>query len=151
MAITIQGVRLGDIREEHCSLFSAVDRFCELYTGIESLWHEAFNGLSDAEIFDIIDRALYTGEPDESRWEYLPFDFLNNTGEMFDTCKTFIVRRSGRLVHILYQQFRDDTRGSASCSVDSFQRVAANFVRWFNAQVPAIARHRDDIQPESSL
>ena len=27
MAIDIQGVRLGDIRENHCSLFHAVDRF----------------------------------------------------------------------------------------------------------------------------
>jgi hypothetical protein len=140
MAITIQGVRLGDIREDHCSLFHAVDRFRELYPAIENLWDEAFGDLSDAEIFNVIDEARYTGEPDEGRSCYLQFDFLTNTGEQFDSCKTFIVCRPGGTVHVLYLQLQDAFRGSASCSVDSFRRVSANFVRWFDEQVAAAPR-----------
>ena len=48
MAIDIHGVRLGDIRENHCSLFHAVDRFRQVYPRIESLWAESFDGLSNA-------------------------------------------------------------------------------------------------------
>src|SRR5688572_26437867 len=104
MAIDIQGVRLGDIRENHCSLFFAVNRF-RLYREIESLWAESFDGLSDVEIFALID-THYTGEPCEE--SYTPCDFLTNTGEQFDDAKTFIVCRPGGRVHILYQ-LRDGT------------------------------------------
>ncbi len=131
MAIDIQGVRLGDIREYHCSLFHAVDRFRQVYPRIESLWAESFDGLSDVEIFALID-TRYTGEPCEE--DYSPCDFLTNSGEQFDDAKTFIVCRPDGHVHILYQ-LRDGTIGSASCSASSFREVAEAFVCWFDEQV----------------
>jgi hypothetical protein len=138
MAIDIQGVRLGDIRENHCSLFHAADRFRQLYPIIVTLWEESFTGLSDAEIFSIIDHARYTGEPIEGGPDYTPFDFLTNTGEQFDDAKTFIVCRPDGRAHILYQ-LRDGTLGSVSCPVDSFRHVAESFVRWFDDQVRTVA------------
>ena len=135
MAIDIQGVRLGDIRENHCSLFHAADRFREVYPHIESLWAESFDGLSDAEIFALID-TRYTGEPCEE--DYSLFDFLTNTGEQFDDAKTFIICRPDGQVRILYQ-LRDGTIGSASCSTSSFREVAEAFVCWFDEQVRATA------------
>ena len=138
MALDIQGVRLGDIRENHCSLFHATDRFRELYPVIETLWDESFNGLSDAEIFGLIDRARYTGEPAEHGPDYQPFDFLTNAGEQFDDAKAFIVCRPDRRVYILYQ-LRDDTFGSASCSAQTFRSVANAYVHWFDEQVRATA------------
>jgi len=134
MALDIQGVRLGDIRETHCSLFHATNRFRELYPTIESLWDESFIGLSDAEIFGLIDRAIYTGEPVEGAPGYRCFDFLTNTGEQFDDVKSFIFCRPDGRVHILYQ-LRDGTAGSASCLAALFRNVAEAFVRWFEEQV----------------
>ena len=134
MAIDIQGFRLGDIRETHCSLFAAVNRF-RLYPEIESLWAEAFDGLSDVEVFALID-TRYTGEPCEE--DYSPCDFLTNSGEQFDDAKTFIICRPSGRVHILYQ-LRDGKIGSASCSASSFRKVAKDFVCWFDEQVRTIA------------
>ena len=65
MAIDIQGVRLGDIRENHCSLFHATDQFRKLYPSVETLWDESFASLSDAEIFAAVDRALYLADESE--------------------------------------------------------------------------------------
>lgn len=133
MAIDIQGVRFGDIRENHCSLFHATDQFRGLCRSIETLWDESFANLSDAEIFAAVDHALYISDECDAE-RYGRFDFLTNTGEQFDDAKTFIICRPDGRVHILYQ-LRDDTIGSASCSVESFRRVAAAYVQWFDEQV----------------
>jgi hypothetical protein len=149
MAIDVQGVRLGDIRENHCSLFHAVDCFRQAFAVIERLWDESFASLSDAEIFGLIDHALYIGEPTGSGPAYSRFDFLTNTGEQFDDAKTFIICRPEGRVHILYQ-LRDGTFGAASCSVSSFREVAESFVRWFDEQVRTIAPPYFPVEPLSS-
>ena len=133
MCIHIQGVQLGDIRENHCSLFDATDQFRQRYPSIETFWDESFAGLTDAEIFATLDHALYLGE--ESGWErYGRFDFLTNSGEQFDDSKTFIICRPEGRVHILYQ-LRDDTLGSGSCSAQTFRSVAEAYLPWFDGQV----------------
>jgi len=140
MCIHIQGTVLGDIRENHCSLFGAAHRFRELPSSIETLWDERFAGRSDVEIFGILDRALYQDHGEsleemkaESR-RLGQYKFLNNEGEQFDDFKSFIICRPAGLVHVLYQ-LRDDTLGSASCRVESFRNVAESFVQWFDEQV----------------
>ena len=137
MSIDIQGVRLGNIHEKHCSLFHAADRLRDLPPTIAELWEEAFNGLSDAEIFAVVDEALYRAST--GNWaRYGRFDFLTNTGEQFDNLKTFIVCRPDQRISILYQ-LPDDKLGAASCSAQSFQNTSASFVRWFDKQVRIIA------------
>jgi len=138
MAIDIQGFRLGDIRENHCSLFHAADRFRELHSTVTTLWDESFAGLSNSEIFGLFDHACYTGDPAAGGPGFSSFDFLTNTGEHFDDVKTFIVCRPEGRVHILYQ-LRDGTLGSESCPVESFRTVAESFVRWLDEQVRTIA------------
>jgi hypothetical protein len=132
LAMDIQSVRIGDIRENHCSLFHSVDCFRNTLAIIESLWDETFNGLSDLEIFHVLNRALY--DCDESSDTFLPFDFLTNTGEHFDDAKTFIICRPSARLHILYQ-WNDETIGSASCSLESFRHTTRAFVAWFDHQV----------------
>jgi hypothetical protein len=146
MAIDIDGIRLGDIRENHCSLFHAVGRFREVCPRIENLWDESFDGLSDAEIFAVIDYACYKGDPSDCEVDYTPFDFLTNTGEQFDDAKTFIVCRPVGHVHVLYQ-LRDGRIGSASCSPDSFRRAAEPFIRWFDEQVRSTAPPYYHVEP----
>ena len=144
--IHIQGTRLGDIRANHCSLFHATDCFRELIglpmqarggRRTETLWDETFRGLDDTEIFRLIDHALFTGEPSEQGEKYAPFDFLTNTGEMFNGTKTFIACSPDGRVRILYQ-LRDGSIGSGIFSVESFQTVANGFVSWFDEQLRSI-------------
>jgi len=96
--------------------------------------HDSFAGLSDAEVFGLIDREIYTGEVSESGPGYAACDFLTNTGEMFDGTKTFIIFRPPDRIHILFR-LRDGTFGSASCSVPIFRRVVDDYVSWFEEQV----------------
>lgn len=133
MAVEIQGVRLGDIRENHCSLFGATDRFRELNQVIETLWDDSFAGLSHVEIFNLLDNALYLGEPDLVK-AYFRFDFLTNTGEMFDNYKSFIACSPEGRVHVLYKKPSDET-GAVSCSVQTFSLVADSYVSWFDEQI----------------
>jgi hypothetical protein len=137
MCIEVQGAWIGDIHETHCSLFHAVDRFRVLSTTIQTLWDDAFIGLSDVEIFAALDNALYkVGRRD---WErFGRFDFLTNAGEQFDDTKTFIVCRPDGHVHVFYQ-FRDGRIGSSSCRVDSFRNAARSFVVWLDDQVRTVA------------
>ena len=116
ISIEVQGVRLGDILENHCSLFHVVDRFRELIVSIAIQWDERFTGLSDLGIFKFHDQALYLGE--ESRWEsYGKFNFLTNAGESFDGFKTFIVCRPDEQVQILCQS-RNGVFCSMCCHMD---------------------------------
>ncbi|MDZ4401712.1 hypothetical protein [Prosthecobacter sp.] len=145
MAIVVQGVELGDIRENHCSLFHAADRLRELPPIIGNFWDESFDGLSDAEIFAVVDQALY-GSDDSNAERYRRFDFLTNTGEQFDDSKTFIVCRPDGRVHILYQ-LRDDTSGSACCLAQTFRQAAESFVCWFDEQVRTTAPPYYPVEP----
>jgi hypothetical protein len=145
MCIHVQGVQLGDICENHCSLFHATDQFRKLYLCVETLWDESFVGLTDTEIFAVVDHALYLGE--ESEYErFGRFDFLTNTGEQFDDAKTFIVCRPHGQVHILYQLL-DNTFGSGSCSADSFRSVIGAYVPWFETQVRNTAAPVSPVNP----
>ena len=49
MCIHVQGVAVGDIRENHCSLFHATDRIRVVAAGFDSLWDDSFSGRSDEE------------------------------------------------------------------------------------------------------
>jgi hypothetical protein len=59
MCIHIQGTVLGNLGEDHCSLFDAVGRFRELANNIETLWNKRFTYLSDSEVFYDLDSALF--------------------------------------------------------------------------------------------
>lgn len=157
LAIHIQGNRLGKIRENHCSLFHATDRFRTLL-GLSSadrphrivtLWENGFASLSDFEIFTAIDRELYSSAPTNNRTRYADFDFLTNTGEMFDGVKTFLVCRPAGAVHILYR-LADGSFGSGSCSIRTFRSVAEAYVRWFDETVRTTAPPYFPVDPGAS-
>jgi hypothetical protein len=146
MALSIQGIRLGNIRDNHCSLHLVTERFRELLPTIESLWSGSFEGLTNREIFALIDRELYIDAPTKNRPHYARFDFLTNAGEMFDESKTFILCRPDGRVEILYQ-LRDDTFGSGACSAETFRSVAAAYVQWYDEQARAAAGPYFPINP----
>jgi hypothetical protein len=132
--VHLQGTSLGDIDEAHCSLFHATNRFRELAGTIDSLWDESFSGLSDGEIFALLDRELYAEESTGNRPHYQRFDFLTNTGEMFNRWKTFIACDPMGRVHILCQ-VNNGTSASGTCDVQTFRAVAEAYVQWFDEQI----------------
>jgi hypothetical protein len=138
MCIHIQGVPVGDIRSNHCSLFHPTDRVREVAARLELLGDDSFAGVSDSEVFGLIDRGIYTGERSEDGPSYAACDFLTNTGEMFDGSKTFIIFRPPDRVHILYR-LGENSVGSGSCSDQTFRAVAEAYVGWFEEQVRTTA------------
>jgi hypothetical protein len=135
----IRGVSVGDIRDNHCSLFAVTDCFRRFSDRIDRLWTESFAGLSDTEVFRLIDRDIYSDDPPSDLGSgFWDFNFLTNSAEMFDGTKTFIFCDPEGLVHILYC-FRDDTFGSGTCSVEAFRTVADAYARWFDEQVRTTA------------
>ena len=131
----INGVAVGDIRDNHCSLFAITDRIRRVSETITQLWTEDFDGLSDAKIFHLIDRDIYTDHPPLNIETSLgECDFLTNSAEMFNGTKTFIICSPDSIVHLLYR-LRDDTIGSGHCSVQTFRSVAYAYVHWFDEQV----------------
>jgi hypothetical protein len=137
MCIHIQGVQLGDIRENHCSLFHAADRCRELCPSIETLWDDSFAGLSDSEIYAAVEHDYRVA--DNSDWErFGRFYFLTFAGEPFDGYNIMAVCRPDRRVQIIYS-LPDDTFGSAFCSIESFRHAADSFVLWFDEQVRTVA------------
>jgi len=145
ISIVIQGLRLGDIRENHCSLFHAVSQIRDVYPAIESFWDESFTGLSDAEIYAAVEHDYRVA--DNSDWERLGrYYFLTFAGEPFDGFNIMVVCPPGEHVRILYS-LPDDTFGAASCSVHSFKQVAESFVLWFDEQVRTTAPPYFPINP----
>lgn len=136
ICIVIQGVTLGDIRENHSSLFHAVSRIREVYPVIETFLDESFTGLSDAEIYAAVEHDYRVAE--NSDWERFRFYFLTFVGEPFDGFNIMVVRPPGECVRILYS-LPDDTFGTAVCSVQSFKHVSESFVQWFDEQVRTTA------------
>jgi hypothetical protein len=139
LCVHIGGMQIGDIRDNHCSLFPVTHRFRQLSEGIENLWSEWFRGLSDAEVFRLIDSDIYSDNPPSDLGVgFSSCDFLTNSAEMFDGTKTFIFCDPKGSVHILYR-LRDDSFGSGSCSVQTFRNVANTYVEWLDEQVRTIA------------
>ena len=122
------------------SLFDAVGCFRELANIIGTLWDKRFLDLSDAEVFNDLDSALFQDhgqslEKMKADWNTLgKYVFLTNSGEQFDDSKTFIICRPEGFVRVLYK-LRDDKFGSLSCGVMSFRTAAKAFVAWFDEQV----------------
>jgi hypothetical protein len=140
MCLHVAGATMGDLAEEHCSLFHAVERICELGKTVDSLWDERLSGHTDAEIFAWLDHELYTGESAATSSSNLAqFDFLTNTGEQFDASKSFIYCRPGGAVHILFDG-RDGIFNSVVCESSEFRRQALDLEVWFSQQTKSGAQ-----------
>src|SRR5687768_3918116 len=107
MALHVCNTIVGDITEKHCGLGDAAERLRKILLSDGPFWDPSFASLADAEIFALIDRALYIdhGQSDaqvhEDAERYGRFDLLTNAGEQFDGYKTFIFKDAGGDVGIL--------------------------------------------------
>ena len=62
MCIHIQSKTIGNVDEQDCSLFHAVERIVEAAQKLPSLWDVRFTQHTDEEIFSWLDALLYSGE-----------------------------------------------------------------------------------------
>lgn len=133
MRIFIQGISIGDIEEQHCSLFHAVERIGEVAEALPTLWETRFSQHTEEEIFSWLDAILFSGEISEVGEDNIHrFIFLTNTGELFDDVKTFIISPPNGSVRILF--LKNDKFGSATCQAPTYVSVAASLGHWFKEQ-----------------
>ncbi len=133
MRIFFQGISIGEIEEQHCSLFHAVERISEVAKALPTLWDTRFSQHTDEEIFSWLDAILFSGEiSDTDEKNIHRFDFLTNTGEQFDDSKTFIVSCPDGNVRILF--VKEGKFGSATCQASTYLSVAASLYHWFKEE-----------------
>jgi hypothetical protein len=144
MCVYCHGLRLGDPTDPHCGMAGAADGFRRLATELlDSLWHPAFDGLSDQDLWNFLDARLYGYHGDvaiddgrtleQTRADsntFNKFDFLTNWDEMFDGHKAFLLCPPGGPVRILCRQFPADVGLRVDVSKAGVIRAATDFLRW---------------------
>jgi hypothetical protein len=139
ICIHVQGVAFGDVTEEHCCLDHTFEALHNLATSVDRLWDKAFDGLTDYEIFDVLDTAMYRDvgqsldamQMDWSR--YAHFNFLTNWGEQFDGAPKAFILRSPSGIQVLWRD-ASGTQQSLGISIDSFTRVTHDAHEWYKEQ-----------------
>ena len=139
MCVFVGGLRLGNLQEEHCSLFHAVERIAEVAGSLPQLCDARFSATEPEVVFAYLDRELYVGH-ERSAENLHRFDFLTNTGEQFEGEKSFVYVQSDGNVRILMQR-GDGPVTSAACDPASLRHVAAELVVWFHRQVQPTGVH----------
>ena len=142
MSVFCAGLELGDFSERYCGLFSAFHEFNALSRQLETLWHPSFEGKSDEEILDLLDRAIW-GYPGDARTSgqiqddaavFARFMFLTDWGEQFDGVRrNFIVSNSGT-TRVLGRSIGPGT----STSNTSIHTAVAGFASWYRQQEIAL-------------
>lgn len=153
MRIWCEGTEIGDYSDEHCGLFDAYAGFRELRELLAWNWMSEFNGLSDKDLWDFLDGALfgYHGDVeipdsrtvDECRadWvRYGKFSFLTNWGEQFDkNGKSFIVCRPDGIVRILNRSLGNSSDFSSEVPLAEAIEAIQKFIDWFQSESARLA------------
>lgn len=145
MRIWCQDIAIGDITNPYCGLYGSYLGFRELRTALPSLWLPEFADLSDWQIWNRLNEALYgyhgnvPAEDSRSNEDllrdlrtYRKFDFLTNWGEQFDNGgKSFIVCTPEQQVRILNRKLPKECGLSVHTSVFAVARATKEFLGWF--------------------
>jgi hypothetical protein len=148
MRIWCDGTEIGDYSDEHCGLFDAYVGFRELKELLARNWIVEFNGLSDNELWNLLDGALfgYHGnvKVDDSRTvdqcradsvRYGRFSFLTNWGEQFDkNGKSFIVCRPDDVVRVLNRSLGSSSDFSFDVPLVEVIEAIQEFLDWFESE-----------------
>lgn len=148
MRIWCGETEIGDYADEHCGLYDAYAGFRELGDVLAENWLSEFDGLSDHELWNLLDGALYgyqgdieiedsrTVEQCRADWDrYGRFDFLTNWGEQFDrNGKSFIVCRPDKVVRVLNRSLGDSINFSAAAPLDEVVGTIKEFLAWFESE-----------------
>jgi hypothetical protein len=128
---------LGDFYEPACMLNVTASHLQGILERLPKLASDAFQGESDASVWETIDEAIYQDD-DRSMEEivadserYFRYDFLTNGGESFDNSKSFIVR-DGDNVRLLFKG-DDAAPDSITVDVSTFCTVVSGFLDWIDS------------------
>jgi hypothetical protein len=127
---------LGDFDEPACMLNVTASHLQAILESLPQMDGAIFQRQSDAQAWDIIDKALYLDD-DRSTEEivadskrFFRYDFLTNCGESFDNSKSFIVR-DGDSVRLLFKT-GDDALESIDVEVGTFCAAVRGFLDWID-------------------
>lgn len=146
MRVWCQGVAVGDYEESYCALYPAYLSFKELQKSLPTLWHANFEGLTDGELWNLLDGLLYggdTGAEDEcsveqalkDAREYGKFNFLTNWGVQFDRGgKSFIVCKDGQTVKVLNRSLTPSHGLSVRATRRAVEDAISQFRSWFDGE-----------------
>lgn len=148
LCIWCDGVCIGDFAEAHCGLYGSYDGFRSLFASLHSLWRAEFTGLSDRDLWNLLDEKLYSYHGDipvedqrtteeivQDAHTYGPFDFLTNWGEQFDRDgKSFIVRKPNGPVCILNRNLPRHKGLALVTSAHQVSTAIASFMHWFEQE-----------------
>jgi Immunity protein 42 len=138
LCIHVQGLALGDIEEEHCSLFHSADDLERLAADAAGLWDASFEGHSDKSLFELLAYTLFDyhgqtdAEIDQAYVRYGRYSVLTNSGEHFDGFNIFVVCREFSRAHFLFRR-PDNSIGSRDCSLKMLCDAIQQFQNWFRA------------------
>jgi hypothetical protein len=144
MCIYLFNKIFGDINNEYCHLYSAYSALLDKINNINLLEYE-FGLSNDYEVFNFLDDKLYMA-PDERTLEqikidarlYFKFDFMTNTGEIFDRTKSFIYMDKNKKIHIIYRtdEYNDGFEdGKIICNEldkEIFENVTKDLIKWYD-------------------
>ena len=149
LCLWCENVPLGRIEEENCGL-EAFELLSDLIAVVDDLWLEEFDGLSDRELKNRLNSALYgcdeddevavgfdEGSLEEMRGDlikYRNFDFLTNWGEMFDRGgKSFVFHQPRGSIRIINVAHFRMTGHALVTPVAAFVSAIKDAVTWYRA------------------
>jgi hypothetical protein len=147
MCLWANDIALGDIKETNCWLNPVRDSLVELIDRLDDQWSDAFVGLDDIALWNVLDGLLYgyhgdvelldertTEECTRDGEIWGRFDFLTNWSELFDGYKAFLVCPSATGVVILART-PSGARHRLELTRDGLVRAVREFDLWFRAHL----------------
>lgn len=130
---------IGNYTESYSALYGSYNGLKTLKENLNNLWLDEFANLSNQELWNLLDGALYGyhGEIElHDIQRYNRFNFLTNWGEQFDNCgKSFIFCTPSKTVRIL-NRLLPEARGIALEATQTNVVLAINgFMTWFESEV----------------
>jgi hypothetical protein len=145
MRVWCQNESFGDFENPNNALYPASESFRSALNAYPDLWDSSFVALTDAQIFQRFNAAIYTGsdlsteEISDFTDRYWKFDFLTNWGEHFNSVKGFLAFDPNGDTLFMVEDCSDVVRGfrfPQAC----FVRAATGFVDWFNSEAERLQK-----------
>ena len=134
VCVYVGGNTLGDINEPTCILNVLEEHLVMLLEWIDSQNNEELIHLSDQDLFELLDNALYldeTGTLEEAKKDsekYYKYDFLTNASEAFDGTKSFVIS-DGPNIRIMFTDISEQFH-SSQIPKEVFHKVTTSFINW---------------------
>lgn len=148
LCIWCEDVCIGDFAEEQCGLYDSYLGFRSLLANLHSLWRAEFSGMSDRDLWNLLDEKLYSFHGDipieddrtldellQDARTYGRFNFLTNWGEQFDRDgKSFIVCTPDQQVRILNLSLPPSKGIVLRVSMFPVSASIRAFLKWFEGE-----------------